>query len=189
MATLKQIQANRLNSQKSTGPRSLEGKAASSQNALKSGIDARANIMGNEDPADLAALRDEYYLQFQPATPVERTFVDALIDCEWLLRRFRKIEPNIWSHDQDPELVLERLQRRINATHRNYHNALRQLQALQYRRPPPPDPVLMPASIPATHSKQTTKPEIGFVPQSPGTPLFQPPSEPEIAAPPLPPGQ
>ena len=45
MASQKQTEANRLNAQKSTGPRSPEGKAASSMNALKSGIDAKSQII------------------------------------------------------------------------------------------------------------------------------------------------
>jgi hypothetical protein len=35
MSTLRQIEANRRNAQKSTGPTSVTGKAASSMNALK----------------------------------------------------------------------------------------------------------------------------------------------------------
>ena len=49
MSSLRQIEANRLNSQKSTGPRSAEGKAAASMNALKSGIDAQSNIIRGEN--------------------------------------------------------------------------------------------------------------------------------------------
>jgi len=49
MASQKQTEANRLNAQKSTGPRGApsgpEGKAASSMNALKSGIDAKSQII------------------------------------------------------------------------------------------------------------------------------------------------
>ena len=45
MATEKQIEANRRNAAKSTGPRSPEGKARSSMNALKSGVDAEAEII------------------------------------------------------------------------------------------------------------------------------------------------
>jgi hypothetical protein len=44
MATEKQRAANRRNAQKSTGPRSVEGKAVSSQNALKSSIDAKSQV-------------------------------------------------------------------------------------------------------------------------------------------------
>jgi len=51
MASLKQIQANRLNAQRSTGPRSTEGKAKSRFNALKSGIDVQLVVILDEDPA------------------------------------------------------------------------------------------------------------------------------------------
>lgn len=40
MASIRQIEANRLNAKKSTGPRTAEGKSRSRMNALKSGIDA-----------------------------------------------------------------------------------------------------------------------------------------------------
>jgi hypothetical protein len=51
MATLAQITANRANAQRSTGPRSAEGKSASRFNALKHGIDAASVIIPGEDPA------------------------------------------------------------------------------------------------------------------------------------------
>src|ERR1035437_7669571 len=59
MATPAQITANRANAQKSTGPRSVEGKSASRFNALKHGIDAASIVIPGEDPADYAALAAE----------------------------------------------------------------------------------------------------------------------------------
>ena len=56
MATSKQNQANRQNAQRSTGPRSAEGKAASRFNALKTGIDAKAQVIPGEDPDQLEDL-------------------------------------------------------------------------------------------------------------------------------------
>jgi hypothetical protein len=38
MASVAQIQANRSNAQKSTGPRTPQGKATASQNAVKHGL-------------------------------------------------------------------------------------------------------------------------------------------------------
>src|ERR1039457_4615903 len=69
MATLQQIEANRLNAQKPTGPRSAEGKAVVRFNALKSGIDAQSQVIPGEDPAALAALAAGYHDRYQPATP------------------------------------------------------------------------------------------------------------------------
>ena len=161
MATIQQIEANRLNAQKSTGPRSVEGKAVSCFNAIKTGIDAKSQIVRGEDPAELQTLTAEYQERWQPATPEQRLLVDTLIDCEWLLRRFRKSEAQLWQCKMqkaeiwkpDPGCLLglafdhgceefSRLQRRIDSTSRNYHRALKELQRLESERrepDPPPD--------------------------------------------------
>ena len=164
MATIQQIEANRLNAQKSTGPRSVEGKAVSCFNALKTGIDAKSQIVRGEDPAELQTLTAEYQERWQSATPEQRLLVDTLIDCEWLLRRLRKAEAQLWEcymqkaevWEPDPECLLgrafdrgcdefSRLQRRIDSTSRNYHRALKELQRLESQRPQP-DPTPAPAS-------------------------------------------
>ena len=53
MPTDKQTEANRLNAQKSTGPRTAEGKARSSMNALQTGIDAKSLVIFDEKVEDL----------------------------------------------------------------------------------------------------------------------------------------
>ena len=95
MPTIKQIAANRLNALRSSGPRSVAGKAVSSMNALGSGIDAKSNLIRGEDSAALETLTREYRERFLPATPEERLLVDILIHDEWLLRRFRRIDAEI----------------------------------------------------------------------------------------------
>jgi len=169
MATIQQIEANRLNAQKSTGPRSVEGKAVSCFNALKTGIDAKSQIVRGEDPAELQSLTAEYQERWQSATPEQRLLVDTLIDCEWLLRRLRKAEAQLWEcymqkaeiWKPDPERLLgraydrgcdefSRLQRRIDSTSRNYHRALKELQRLdpERRQPDPPPDEASAASLP-----------------------------------------
>jgi|SRR5215831_20669990 len=96
MASQRQIHANRKNSKSSTGPASPEGKAASSQNAFKTGIDAKAQVLIFENSADLDALTDEYHLHFAPASPEERCLVDTLINSEWLRRRYMSVEARVW---------------------------------------------------------------------------------------------
>jgi hypothetical protein len=155
MATQKQIEANRLNAQKSTGPRSDEGKARASMNALKTGIDAKTQLIRGEDPAALEELTGEYHGRLHPTTPEQR----MLVDCDWLLRRFRAIETQLWEkayHIFDITLgqaysekcdEFTRLQRRIDSTQRHYHRALQKLQRLQ------------------AEENETTKLEIGSVPE------------------------
>src|SRR5450631_2450572 len=101
MSTPKQIAANRQNALKSAGPRSAQGKAASSANSLKTGLYARSQIIAGEDPAELRALADRYFLRWDPATPEEYFLVATLIDSDWLLRRYSVADAQIWDHEAD----------------------------------------------------------------------------------------
>src|SRR6476469_9729266 len=92
MATLRQIEANRRNAQKSTGPTSVTGKAVSSMNALKSGIHAKSLVLPSEK------LIDDYYQRHNPDSPEARLYLDEVIHCEWLLRRYRTAETQMWQY-------------------------------------------------------------------------------------------
>jgi len=148
MVTQAQIQANRNNSQKSTGPRSSEGKEVSRFNALKSGIHAQSQVIPGEDAAELESLAAEYRQQFEPESPLEMFLVDSMIAADWKLRRLRKIEAQLWQreltgHPQGQDAaadlaeaysrnpVLAQVQRRIEATERSYYRALNQMQKIQ----------------------------------------------------------
>jgi len=161
MATQKQIEANRLNATRSTGPRSVEGKTASSQNALKSGIDSNSQIIRGEDPAALDALAADYFRDFQPQSAAERALLDILIDTEWLLRRLRRAEAHLWEcefakHEDrhqrweggpmpqnqllgkaydDSQTTFARLERRRDLLQRTYRRTLEDLQTLQASQP------------------------------------------------------
>jgi hypothetical protein len=152
MPTPKQTAANRLNAQKSTGPRSTAGKAASRFNALKHGIYAVHQIMFDEKAEDLAELAAEYHEHHSPANPNERLLVDTLVHNEWRLRRIRRVEADLWYRAYNTFVVknievtlkctsgdafatdsstFERLQRIANSCERIYHRALKELQRLQ----------------------------------------------------------
>jgi hypothetical protein len=190
MATIKQIEANRLNAQKSTGPRSLEGKLRSSQNALKSGIDAESLIILGEDRAALEALTQEYVDRFHSTTPEQRHFVDILIRDDWQLRRLAKVDTQIWERELISPLKYNenaplgrayasgsttffRLQRRIDCAERSYQRALRELQALEEFAQ---SHTL--AQVPAVAQVPDLRPPIGFVPKKSAQPSAQPPDLP-----------
>ena len=61
MATDKQIAANRLNAQKSTGPKTPEGRAAVRLNAIKHGLTAQSLVLPGENPEDF----DELFQAFE----------------------------------------------------------------------------------------------------------------------------
>src|SRR5438445_6441500 len=98
MPTEAQINANRRNAQKSTGPKTPEGKARSSLNALKSGIDAWSHIIPGEDPAELEALTAAFHQHYQPSDPIQLSLVDTLVSTEWIQRRLRRIEAQLWNY-------------------------------------------------------------------------------------------
>ena len=72
MATQNQINANRLNAQKSTGPRTEAGKAVSRLNAIRSGIDSCTDVIFEEEREEHAALAAEFERQFQPLGTIEK---------------------------------------------------------------------------------------------------------------------
>jgi hypothetical protein len=147
MATENQIRANRINAQKSTGPNTPEGKRESSQNALKTGIDAKSEIIRLENPADHAELSAAFHARFAPATPEELSLVDALIRFEWLSRRYACVDTAIWenrfaAHDTrslgqiflDHSKTICRGVAAFNSVRRGFNATLKQLTDLQAKR-------------------------------------------------------
>jgi len=204
MSTLRQIEANRRNAQKSTGPTSATGKAVSSMNALKSGIHAKSLVLPSEKLADLEQLIAEYYQRHQPASPEARLYLDEVVHCEWLLRRYRATETQMWQyqaqntygHEQKYPLgksatghatPFSKLQYRVDATRRAYHRALKALKELQAEAAAPPGPLAEPleSSAPSSvsPSPQTASPRIGFVPAYPLAAPPQPAPGPDLPPP------
>ncbi|HZU26591.1 MAG TPA: hypothetical protein VFA04_13785 [Bryobacteraceae bacterium] len=95
MSTAAQITANQKNAQASTGPRTAQGKAASSQNALKFGLTSNQILLPWENPADFEALHAALVTRFQPADDAERLLVDSIALAEWRERR-TEIAQNAW---------------------------------------------------------------------------------------------
>jgi hypothetical protein len=95
-ASSAQIEANRRNAQLSTGPKTPEGKAASSMNAVKYGILARQLIVQGEyvqeSAEELESFWTEYHEQLAPVGPVEEMLVDHIVAMNWRLRRVRAAE-------------------------------------------------------------------------------------------------
>ena len=83
MASPAQIEANRANALRSTGPRSVEGKSASRFNALKHGIDATSIALPGENPQAYQALTDAYAETYRPENVIHRFLIDTLIRADW----------------------------------------------------------------------------------------------------------
>jgi hypothetical protein len=82
----KQIMCQNTNSA-AGGPRTPEGKAVSSRNAVTHGLTARSPILPWEDPAEFEAYRDSYFEMWKPETPHFRKLVAQYADISWRLDR------------------------------------------------------------------------------------------------------
>jgi len=112
MATRKQIEANRRNARKSTGPRTATGRAASSRNALRHGLTAYQIVIADESEAEFTAFYRERYESLAPVDPVGEGLVERIITCEWRLRRTYRVEARLMSKIEAPyslSLILNQL--------------------------------------------------------------------------------
>jgi hypothetical protein len=177
MASPAQINANRANAQKSTGPRSVEGKSASRFNALKHGIDASSPVIPGEDPAEYESLAVQYLDEYHPRSASEFFHVDSMLRADWLKRRMEAVEadlfPTIMTESPDNSLaavllaespaakLLLRIQRQIAAFERTWHRANTEFRRARTQGEAAPASSLDPAelaSFPQSADSRLTRP-------------------------------
>ena len=95
MTSLRQIESNRRNAEKSTGPKTQNGKARSSQNAVRHGLTAETVIGPLEDPTDYRAFEEAVTTAYDAETAVERELVLRLASLLWRLRRATSVETGL----------------------------------------------------------------------------------------------
>ena len=186
MATPAQINANRANAQKSTGPRSVEGKSASRFNALKHGIDAASIVIPGEDPAVYDSLVAQYLHEYRPQSASESFHVDTMIRADWQKRRLETVEADLYrtiiaeSPDNSLAAVLlaESPASKLLAPHPAPDRRLRtHLAPRQYRAPP--RPCKRPKTRQSPDSLAGPPPaELASFPQSANSPLPHSPAAP-----------
>jgi hypothetical protein len=96
MSSLKQVDANRLNALKSTGPKTSEGKECSRCNAVRHGLTAETVIVGFEDADDYEAFEATVIADYNAESAVERELVLRLASVLWRLRRATGIETSLF---------------------------------------------------------------------------------------------
>ena len=95
MATIKQIEANRRNALKSTGPRSPEAKAAVRMNALRHGLRARTVVLPAENSQEFHQLCNDLETEWQPQSRTEHFYVEQMAISQWKLTRVELAEKSI----------------------------------------------------------------------------------------------
>ncbi|MBV9679753.1 MAG: hypothetical protein JO185_25685 [Acidobacteriaceae bacterium] len=114
----RRLAANRANAQLSTGPRTAEGKAVSSLNAVKTGLCGRAVLLADEEEAE--AYREHVervFTWWEPDNIEEHALVQALADTQWRLESIPGLESALYAQArlrgepvlQHPDPVAQRL--------------------------------------------------------------------------------
>jgi hypothetical protein len=158
MATLKQFEANRRNAQHSTGPKTPEGKAAVSMNALRHGLRARSVLLPGEDRNEFTQLCDDLEVEWHPQSRTEQFYVEQMAVSQWKLCRMEVTEVNIFKDADSAKNQLSLLDRLWQAEcrlERSYARAQRELQRLQASRPQPNPQPEEPAPAPAAEAPST----------------------------------
>lgn len=113
----KQIESNRRNALKSSGPATAKGRAVSSQNARK------YELLPFENAKLPAQITAQYYRQYVPADKYERRLVDIMAFADRVRRNCLELEGRIYSQ--------ELADYRRGAAECAHRNALRQLNAVR----------------------------------------------------------
>ena len=95
MSSLRQLEANRRNALKSTGPTSADGKQVSRRNALRHGFTAETVLEPLENVEEYRTFEAAILSEYLPQTPVEQELVRRLASLFWRLRRATSIETGL----------------------------------------------------------------------------------------------
>jgi hypothetical protein len=87
MSSPRQIEANRRNAQKSTGPRTEEGKDRSRFNAVKHGMTSTFDVLPGEDAEAFQRRMDDWMADLKPRDALERELVERAVRASWELER------------------------------------------------------------------------------------------------------
>ena len=96
MTSHNQFEANRQNAQKSTGPRTENGKRRSRLNALRHGLAAETVVEALENPTSYKKFQAAIVSHYAPQSPLEHELVLRLASLLWRLRRATSIETGLF---------------------------------------------------------------------------------------------
>ncbi len=177
MATEAQIEANRKNAQKSTGPTSPEGKARSCMNRLSHGFNSSVLFIAGEKPEDFNLLLADLHHEFQPETTSEEILLEKMVHHHWFSLRAGRLQTVALNSSAASAGYMPRdlgvLIRYQQSSDRGFYKARTELITAQKERKkseygfesqevaqPPAEPVAEPPKPPDPPQETTPKPEI-----------------------------
>ena len=135
--------ANAANARLSTGPRTGDGKARSSQNARKHGLTAAQLVIAPEDRQEFDELLAQLQTEIRPQGALQQILFDRLAASAWNLNRIRGMEADLTASAatyldllDHPELTvkLDRLARHQTRIERSFSSIAPRTQVLANRR-------------------------------------------------------
>jgi hypothetical protein len=134
VSTAAQIAANQANSQLSTGPKTTEGKAASSHNAVRTGLTGQTVLLPADDVEAYQKHVARFEAQFKPVTDREKELTQNLADTQWRLNRIFNLEQGIYAlgsiefaklyENEDPSVRAGLIQTKTFTTYQRQFNNL-----------------------------------------------------------------
>ena len=151
LISAKQYAANQQNAQRSTGPRTEEGKEAVRYNALTYGLRTRAMILESENVRDYLTIWDGFEAEYRPCTRTEWCYLETIVTSQWLLVRLagseREICDRTGSISEKQMKLLSAVYKRRAQLERAFRNAVTDLKRAQKERKAQPGPAAEPVPL------------------------------------------
>ena len=121
---------------KQTGPRTDEGKSASSQNNRQHGLSTANIIVSAEERPFFDQMESELRDEIVPAGPLEDFAFQRLVTASWQIEKCRQKEASLRALEltEQNEANLEKVHRYYQRWEGSYNSALRQIRMLQTDR-------------------------------------------------------
>jgi hypothetical protein len=123
MVSDKQLEANRANAQKSTGPRTEEGKRRSSLNATRHGLTGQVIVVPEENLAAFNQFTAAQVANLDPGDDNERQLAQSWAVIQHRINHAQAIEYNLYTKG-----VMDDLAGNLNIEHPEAHNAMCDVQ-------------------------------------------------------------
>jgi hypothetical protein len=163
MTSQKQVEANRINAQHSTGPCTPAGKAAIRLNALKHGLRASCIVLPGEDPEEFHGFCTVLEIEWQPETFTEQLHLEEMALAQWKLARADRIEAQLLA---TPEAMgregmgylmqISQYQARLKSSFIRAQHELERLQQKRATAAAEPEPVQRAVTTPSAPPPEPT---------------------------------
>ena len=136
MTSFRQIEANRRNARKSTGPIRKEGKQRSRCNAVRHGLTAETVIGALEDAEDYEAFEATIIADYDAQSAVERELVLRLASLLWRLRRATTMETGLFEIQAEYLSEFRQVRQTLRTSREVVHAILGRADSTNYDRDP-----------------------------------------------------